>query len=108
MRRVAAILAPVLVALVLVVALLRLAPSGTAGSVQSPPRTIVKVTGDADRGFRVERLDGSVRFTPTWSETRTECEEYHRRVARVRCTARQRATYRGLAAVRDALRHASS
>ncbi|MDP3967041.1 MAG: hypothetical protein Q8Q02_02075 [Nocardioides sp.] len=104
MRRAAAVLVPVLVVLVL----LGLAQSGTAGSTQAPPRTIVEVTGDADRGFRVERLDGSVRFTPTWSETRTECEEYHRRVARVRCKARERARYRGLAAVRDALRHARS
>lgn len=104
MRRAAAVFVPVLVLL----GLLGLTPSGTAGTPQAPPRTIVAVSGDADRGFRVERLDGSVRFTPTWSETRTECEEYHRRVARVRCKARERATYRGLAAVRDALRHARS
>lgn len=104
MRRAPAVLVPVLVVLVL----LALAQSGTAGAPQAPPRTIVEISGNTDRGFRVERLDGSVRFTPTWSETRTECEEYHRRVARVRCKARERATYRGFAAVRDALRHARS
>ena len=104
MRRAVAVLVPVL----MVLGLIGLSPSGTAGTPQAPSRIIVAVTGDADRGFRVERHGGSVRFTPTWSETRTECEEYRRPVAQARCKARERMRYRALAALRDALDHARS
>lgn len=78
--------------------------AATAG--QPPPGTIVAVTGDADRGFTIEHLDGRVEHTPTLSEARAECAEYDARLARVRCRTEMRIWYRDLGRLRQALDYA--
>ena len=68
--------------------------------------TIVAVSGDRDRGFRIRHLDGSADFTPTISEARAECGEYDGRLERVRCRTAVRVRYRDLAELRQALAYA--
>jgi hypothetical protein len=69
-----------------------------------PDDTIVKVTGNAEEGFGIERYDGTALFPPTLSEARAECAEYDTRPDRVRCRAEVRTWYRDLADMKDALR----
>ncbi|MEZ0578182.1 hypothetical protein [Nocardioides sp. MH1] len=56
-----------------------------------PARTIVQVDGDAANGFSIKHYDGSWTSPPTDSETIAECNEYDRRIQRVRCRVRARA-----------------
>ncbi|MGH3334450.1 MAG: hypothetical protein ACRDOZ_01435 [Nocardioides sp.] len=69
-----------------------------------PDDTIVRVTGNAQEGFGIQRHDGTSLFPPTLSEARAECGEYDTRVARVRCRTEVRTWYRDLAHIKDALR----
>lgn len=69
------------------------------------PGTIVAVTGDPANGFRIDRYDGRVEFTPTRSEALAECGEYARTVVRVRCRTAIRVRYRTLRATVSALRY---
>ena len=69
-----------------------------------PDDTIVRVTGNAEEGFGIQRHDGSALFPPTDSEARAECGEYDTRVERVRCRTEVRTWYRDLADIKDALR----
>ena len=91
-------------------ALLLLLVAGAAPVVATgrrpPPGTIVLVTGDPDRGFAIEHLDGRVEHTPTGSEARAECAEYDARIARVRCRTEVRVWYRDLGRLRQALDYA--
>ena len=73
-----------------------------------PDDTIVRVTGNAEEGFGIQRHDGSSIFPPTLSEARAECGEYDTQVARVRCRSEVRTWYRDLADLKDALRLARS
>ncbi|MGH3362705.1 MAG: hypothetical protein ACRDOM_09645 [Nocardioides sp.] len=97
----------------LVVGSVGTALAGTpSGWVPPPPPddTIVRVEGDAENGFGIHYYDGSSLHPPTDSEARAECDEYDRRVARVRCRTQVRTWYRDLADLRQALEwaHASS
>jgi len=69
-----------------------------------PGDTIVRVTGNAEEGFGIQRYDGSALFPPTDSEARAECGEYDTLRSRVRCRAEVRTWYRDLADIKDALR----
>jgi hypothetical protein len=69
-----------------------------------PGDTIVRVTGNAEEGFGIQRYDGSALFPPTDSEARAECGEYDTLRSRVRCHAEVRTWYRDLADLKDALR----
>lgn len=68
-----------------------------------PGDTIVEVTGDAANGFEIQYYDGTGLYPPTDSEARAECNEYDRRVQRVRCRVEVRTWYRDLADLRQAL-----
>lgn len=97
--------------LVLVVAvllpLLSMATVAWAGTRWMPPDdTITHVSGTADRGFHVERHDGSQLWTPTQSEAVAECGEYDRLLARARCRVQVRTWYRDLGDTKRALRYA--
>ncbi|UMG93538.1 hypothetical protein [Nocardioides sp. TF02-7] len=71
--------------------------------VRFPPDTIVHVEGDAANGFGIKMLDGSWLFPPTDSEAVAECNEYDRRVQRVRCRVEVRTWYRDLANMQDTI-----
>lgn len=76
----------------------------TGSAVQAPaPDTIVAVTGDRANGFSIEFYDGSSLHPPTASEARAECDEYERRIQRVRCWTEVRTWYRDLGDLRQAL-----
>ena len=80
-----------------------------SGETWVPPHdSIVRVTGNGEEGFGIQRHDGSSIFPPTLSEARAECGEYDTRVARVRCRTGVRTWYRDLADLKDALRLARS
>ena len=64
------------------------------------------MTGDQDNGFAIHHYDGSVDHPPTRSESRAECGEYDRRVARVRCRTEVRVWFRDLEDLQQALDHA--
>lgn len=66
-----------------------------------PPDTIVLVEGDAANGFGIQRYDGSWEYPPTDSETIAECNEYDRRVRRIRCRVSTRTWYRALAGFKE-------
>lgn len=104
-RRLAALLVALLVAVPTVGGLAAAAtaePAGTLTEPYVPPAgTIVRVEGDAANGFGIERYDGSWRFPPTDSEALAECEEYDRRLRRVRCKVSIRTWYRALAGFKE-------
>lgn len=85
---------------------------GPANSAPYAPAgdTIVEITGDAANGFEIHRYDGSSLFPPTDSEARAECNEYDKRVQRVRCRVEVRIWYRDLGDLKQALgwAHASA
>ena len=85
-----------------------LAPASAGGGWVPPDDTIVRVRGTSDSGFTVGHYDGTVLHLPTLSEASAECEEYQRRVRRVRCRAQVSTWYRDLGATRRALRYARS
>lgn len=62
-----------------------------------PPKTIVRVSGDAADGFGIHYFDGTADFPPTNSEALAECGEYDTQVERVRCRTKVRTWYYGLA-----------
>ncbi len=68
--------------------------------------TITNVSGDRHGGFTIRHYNGRVLHPPTLSEATTECSEYHRRVARVRCNAQVRTRYDALGDTKRALRYA--
>lgn len=69
-----------------------------------PDDTVVRVSGTAADGFRVERYDGAVLHLPTTSEAVAECGEYDRRLTRTRCRVELRTWYRDLGDLKRALR----
>lgn len=69
-----------------------------------PDTTVVRVTGTARSGFRVERYDAPTDYLPTRSEAFAECGEYHARLDRVRCRVKMRTRYGDLGAMKRALR----
>lgn len=62
-----------------------------------PPKTIVRISGDAADGFGIHYFDGTADFPPTNSEALAECGEYDTQVERVRCRTKVRTWYYGLA-----------
>ncbi|WP_028643114.1 hypothetical protein [Nocardioides sp. URHA0020] len=80
--------------------------AAVAGHRAPPGSTVVAVTGDAANGFEIQHYDGTSDYPPTDSEARAECNEYERRVDRVRCRAEVRTWYRDLAVLKRALRWA--
>lgn len=66
-----------------------------------PADTIVLVEGDAANGFGVQHYDGSWEFPPTDSETLAECNEYDRRVQRIRCRVSTRTWFHALAGFKE-------
>lgn len=62
-----------------------------------PPKTIVRISGDAANGFGIHYFDGTADFPPTNSEALAECGEYDTQVERVRCRTKVRTRYYGLA-----------
>ena len=72
-----------------------------------PHDTIVRVTGDAEKGFGIHHYDGTAVYPPTVSEARAECLEHDRRVDRVRCRTEVATWYADLADLKVALRWAN-
>ena len=70
------------------------------------PDTIVRVTGNADGGFGIQHYDGSTQFPPTTSEAMAECQEYPKKIGRVRCRKEVKVWYRDLAALKQAIKYA--
>ena len=70
--------------------------------------TIVDVSGDKYNGFTIEHYDGTVRYPPTISEAKAECDEYGNRVNRVRCRTEVIVWYRDLKRMKVALNYANS
>lgn len=97
MRRAWALLVASVAGLVLGVAGVVAAASGT------DPDTIVRMDGDAGHGFGIHRYDGSATYPPTDSEARAECGEYDRLRQRVRCRTEVRTHYRDLAEIQRSL-----
>jgi hypothetical protein len=80
-------------------------PAGAAPSFWTPPPdTITRVEGNKRDGFTVHFFDGSSIAPPTDSEARAECDEYDRRLQRVRCRTEVRVWYDGLGDTKRALR----
>ncbi len=69
-----------------------------------PPDTITRIEGNKLDGFTVFHFDGSSISPPTDSEARAECDEYDRRLQRVRCRTEVRVWYDGLGDTKRALR----
>ncbi|MEN8705104.1 MAG: hypothetical protein ABF306_03110 [Nocardioides marinisabuli] len=81
--------------------------SGAAPDTKAPaPDTIVKVTGNADGGFGIQHYDGSTQFPPTMSEAMAECQEYPKKIGRVRCRKEVKTWYRDLADLKQAIKYA--
>ncbi|ANH36855.1 hypothetical protein I601_0403 [Nocardioides dokdonensis FR1436] len=81
--------------------------SGAAPDTKAPaPDTIVKVTGNADSGFGIAHYDGSTQFPPTTSEAMAECQEYPKKIGRVRCRKETQVWYRDLADLKQAIKYA--
>ena len=70
------------------------------------PDTIVRVTGNADGGFGIQHYDGSTQFPPTTSEAMAECQEYPKKIGRVRCRKEVKVWYRDLADLKQAIKYA--
>ncbi len=73
-----------------------------------PDGTIIDVSGDKYHGFTIEHYDGSVRYPPTISEAKAECDEYGNRVNRVRCRTEVIVWYRDLKRMKTALNYANA
>ena len=88
------------------------AAGGTAAwaTASSPPPggTITDVSGDKRNGFTIEHYDGSVRYPPTISEAKAECDGYRTRVGRVRCRTGVVIWYRDLERMKVALNWANA
>lgn len=80
---------------------------GAASDTRAPaPDTIVKVTGNADGGFGIQHYDGSTQFPPTTSEAMAQCQEYPKKIGRVRCRKEVKVWYRDLADLKQAIKYA--
>ena len=71
-----------------------------------PDGTIVDVSGDKYNGFTIEHYDGTVRYPPTISEAKAECDEYTNRFNRVRCRTEVIVWYRDLTRMKTSLNYA--
>ena len=81
--------------------------TGAARDTRAPaPDTIVRVTGNADGGFGIQHYDGSTQFPPTMSEAMAECQEYPKKIGRVRCRKEVKVWYRDLADLKQAIKYA--
>lgn len=81
--------------------------TGAARDTRAPaPDTIVRVTGNADGGFGIQHYDGSTQFPPTTSEAMAECQEYPKKIGRVRCRKEVKVWYRDLADLKQAIKYA--
>lgn len=76
-------------------------PSPSAG-------TITRVEGTRSSGFHVRYYDGSAAILPALEKAVAECQEYHRRLERIRCRVRVRTWYRDLGDTKRAIRYARS
>jgi hypothetical protein len=80
-------------------------PAGAAPTFWTPPPdTITRIEGNKLDGFTVHHFDGSEISPPTDSEARAECDEYDRRLQRVRCRTEVRVWYDALGDTKRALR----
>lgn len=95
----------VLIVLLLGVPLLILGTATAAPTPAPSGSTIVEVTGSAEDGFGIHRLDGSVTYPPTDSEALAECGEYDTLRARVRCRTQVRTWYADLAELQRTITH---
>lgn len=104
-RAIAALGAALLVPLAVLGGAAAASHAGPAEQVREvfPPDTIVHIEGDAANGFGIKMLDGSWLFPPTDSEAIAECNEYDRRVQRIRCRVNIRTWYRDLAATKQTI-----
>lgn len=71
-----------------------------------PDDTITAVAGTRDSGFHVDYYGRRTAYLPTISEAIAECEEYRRRVRRIRCKVSVRTWYRDLGDTKRAIRYA--
>ncbi|HWU21531.1 MAG TPA: hypothetical protein VN088_08400 [Nocardioides sp.] len=83
--------------------------SPSAGDTVRAPRisglTITDIRGNADDGFDVQHLDGTIDYTETISEALAECQGYDTLRARARCRGHLTTWYADLAVQQQTIRY---